>query len=184
MSSSIRNFICNSNAISTNTKIELTSFETSLSSCSFLLLLLLLLEELSPFFSAMSWPSSEFDGFSLSSCCCCFWGCCLFLALEQPLFKAGTALTGDCDWLLLLLVLLLLLLLLFFGFLFKLSVVVLFVVVFIFKLFVVVAFLLVFLEFCNVCKSFFNCPILRSLVLISSSCVWNDERREKQKIIY
>lgn len=177
MSSSIRNFICNSNAISTNTKIELTSFETSLSSCSFLLLLLLL-EELSPFFSAMSWPSSEFDGFLLSSCCC------LFLALEQPLFKAGTALTGDCDWLLLLLVLLLLLLLLFFGFLFKLSVVVLFVVVFIFKLFVVVAFLLVFLEFCNVCKSFFNCPILRSLVLISSSCVWNDERREKQKIIY
>lgn len=29
---------------------------------------------------------------------------------------------------------------------------------------------LVLLPFCNVCKSFLSCPILRSLVLISSSC--------------
>lgn len=27
-----------------------------------------------------------------------------------------------------------------------------------------------FLPFCSVCKSFCSCPILRSLVLISSSC--------------
>lgn len=42
---------------------------------------------------------------------------------------------------------------------------------------------LVLLPFCNVCKSFLSCPILRSLVLISSSCKKNKTYKNKWKRI-